>query len=70
MKSVKIGASLFLVFVVSFVPSPVMYALNNGMPISGYFRYMFFINNLANFFIYVVVDDEFLAKLKAMFHLS
>ena len=65
MKSVKIGASLALVFILSFTPG--IYGMNTGRPISGYFRYTFYINNLANFFIYLVVDDEFRAKLRAMF---
>ena len=65
MKSVKIGASLVLVFILSFTPG--IYGINYGLPISGYFRYTFHINNLANLLIYLVVDDEFRAKLRAMF---
>ena len=62
-KSVKIGLSLFLVFILSFTPS--LWATFIGK-ISGYFGYTFVINNLANFFIYMVVDEDFRGKLKAM----
>ena len=62
-KSVKIGLSLFLVFVLSFAPS--LWATFVGK-INGYFGFTFVLNNYANFFIYLVVDEEFRAKLKAM----
>ena len=65
MKSVKIGASIFIVFILSFTPG--IYVLNFGGPISGYFRYAFYINNLANFFVYLAVEEAFRVKLKAMF---
>ena len=64
MKSVKIGASLFLVFIFSF--TPLLYAVNSEGAISGYFRFTLLINNLSNFFIYLLVDEEFRAKLKEM----
>ena len=64
MKSVKIGLSLFLVFIFSFTPS--VYAILAREVMSGYFRYTNYINNLANFFIYLLVDEEFRAKLKEM----
>ena len=64
MKSVKIGISLFLVFVASFVPILCLFIF--GGPIFAHLRYAYSINNLANFFIYLVVDEEFRAKLKAM----
>ena len=64
MKSVKIGLSLFIVFILSFTPS--LYVYNFGGPISGYFRFAIYINNLANFFIYLFVDEEFRAKLRDM----
>ena len=60
----KIGLSLFLVFTLS--TTPVLYAINFGGPINGYLIHAFSINQLANFFIYLVVDEEFRAKLKAM----
>ena len=63
-KPVMIGASLFVVFMVSLLP--ILYAGAFGGPISGYFRYTYYINNLANFFIYLFVDEEFRASLKAM----
>ena len=62
MKSVKIGVSLFIIFVLSYLPA--IYAINTGYRISGYFRYTAYINNLANFFIYLMVDKEFRAKLR------
>ena len=64
MKLVKIGLSLFIVFIVSFTPG--LYVVNFGGPISGYFGFVYKINNLANFFVYLFVDEEFRAKLKAM----
>ena len=64
-KSVKIGLSLFLVFIFSYTPT--IYAIVSRRPISGYFRYTNYINNLANFFIYLLVDEEFRAKLGAIF---
>ena len=61
-KSVKIGSLLVVVFMVSFIPT--LYATFSETTISGYFRFSLFINNLANFFIYLVVDEEFRKKLK------
>ena len=63
-KSVKIGFSLFLVFMISFVMP--LYVQFSEEKASGYFVYQNYINNLANFFIYLVVDEEFRAKLRAM----
>ena len=60
-----IGASLFVIFIVSLLP--ILYAGTFGGPISGYFRYTYYINNLANFFIYLLIDEEFRAKLKEIF---
>ena len=64
MKLVKIGLSLFIVFIVSFTPG--LYVVNFGGPISGYFVFAYKINNLANFFVNLLVDEEFRAKVKAM----
>ena len=64
MKAVKIGLSLFMVFIMSF--TPILYIIFFRKPISGYFGFSFYINNLANFFIYLFVDEEFRAKLKEM----
>ena len=64
MKLVKIGLSLFIVFIVSFTPG--LYVVNFGGTISGYLRFTIMFNNVANFFVYLVVDEEFRAKLKAM----
>ena len=64
MKTVKIGVSLLLVFILSFVP--MLYAVNSDDPISGYFRFSVYVNNLANFFIYLFVDEQFRSKLRMM----
>ena len=64
MKAVKIGLSLFMVFILS--NTPFLYTVTFREPISGYFRFAIYINNLANFFIYLFVDEEFRAKLKKM----
>ena len=55
MKSVKIGSLLVVVFIVSFIPTT--YAVLSGSTINGYFRFSLCINNLANFFIYLFVDE-------------
>ena len=68
MKTVKIGLSLFVVFILSY--TPFIYVAAFGQPISGYFRFSFYLNNLANFFIYLLVDGEFRVKLYAMFTAS
>ena len=52
----KIGVSLIVVFIVCFLP---MFYVTIDAPISGYFRFTYYINNLANFFIYLAVDQEF-----------
>ena len=64
-KSVKIGLILVLVFFVSFAPT--MYAVSSGKPLNVFLRHSLSINNLANFFIYLVVDEAFRAKLKSIF---
>ena len=57
MKSVKIGASLFLLTVVTF--APLAYALGTQATISGYLSLVIYINNFANFFIYFWIDNKF-----------
>ena len=64
MKSVKIGLSLFIVYMISH--TPYKYITTFGGPISGYFKFAFYINNLANFFIYFFVDEKFGAALKTL----
>ena len=64
MKSVKIGIGLCVVFLLSF--SPALHTMTGGGFLNGYYDFAFSINNLANFFIYLVVDEEFRVKLKAM----
>ena len=65
MKTVKIGLSLFMVYLLSC--TPFLYVILFKKSISGYFRFAFYINNLANFFIYLFVDEKFRAKLRAMY---
>ena len=67
MKSVKIGLSLFVIFILTYTPFIFSFLLPSLGPISGYFRFTFYINNLANFFIYLFVDEDFRVKLRAMF---
>ena len=67
MKSVKIGLSLFLVFILSYIPPMFAFIVPSVAPIHGYFRFSFYLNHLANFFIYLFVDEEFRAKLRALF---
>ena len=64
MKLVKIGLSLFIVFIVSFTPG--LYVVKFGGTISGYLAFTSKVNNLANFFVNLLVDEEFRAKVKAM----
>ena len=64
MKTVKIGLSLFMVFILSY--TPFLYVIMFEKSISGFFRFVFYINNLANFFIYLFVDEDFRAKLRAL----
>ena len=63
-KALNISKGLFLVFMLSLTPH--IYALDTGEKISGYLYYTVDFNNLANFFVYLVVDEEFRGKLKAM----
>ena len=65
MKCVKIGTSLFVVFLLSFTPE--MFAANTNKKISGFFDYAFYINNLANFFFYLMIDGDFRRELKKLF---
>ena len=64
-KTVKIGLSLFVVFILSY--TPFIYIVTFGKLISGYFAFAFYNNNLANFLIYLFVDEEFRAKLRARY---
>ena len=64
MKSVKFGLSLLFVYVLAY--TPYLYVIVFTQPISGYFRFKFYINDMANFFIYLFVDEDFRAKLRAM----
>ena len=56
-KSVKIGASLVVVTLVTF--SPLVYAVVAETSISGYIHFVIYINNFANFFVYFWIDERF-----------
>ena len=64
LKSLKIGLSLFLAFSLSYMPA--LYTFNKFGPISGYFRYSIGLFHVANFFIYLVIDEDFRLRLKEM----
>ena len=57
MKSVKIGASLFLLTIATYAPLVFVFATETQ--ISGYMRFIIYINNFANFFIYFWIDEKF-----------
>ena len=50
-----------IVYVVSFVPSML---LLNGIVSNTLFAYLFYVNNISNFFIYLVVNKEFRKEAK------
>ena len=56
-KSVKIGASLFLVTILTY--SNLVYATITGVPYSGYLYFVIYVNNSANFFVYFWIDENF-----------
>ena len=58
-KSVKIGAGLFLVSMASF--TPLLVALNTDLVLPGHLMYFMYINNFANFFVYIWIDRKFRA---------
>ena len=57
MKSVKIGASLVVLTLATL--SPLIYAIVTKTALSGYLRFVTYINNFANFFVYFWIDKEF-----------
>ena len=57
MKSVKIGACLFLLTVATYLPSAV--GQFSGGKISEYFSFIVYINNFGNFFVYLAIDEQF-----------
>ena len=56
-KSVKIGASLFVLTLVWYLPFVLTILV--GWRISRYFFYFAYINNFANFFVYFWIDENF-----------
>ena len=62
LKSMRIGISLLIVFVISFVPSMVFDSFTGQM--DNHVKYNNSMNFIANFFIYFLVDEEFRFKLR------
>ena len=56
-KSVKIGASLFAVTMLTY--SSTVYGVITGVPVTGYIYVLIYINNFANFFVYFWIDKKF-----------
>ena len=56
-KSVKIGASLFFVTMVSY--SPIVFGTITGVPYPGYLFVVIYVNNFVNFFVYFWIDKNF-----------
>ena len=56
-KSVKIGASLFLVTIVTYLP--IVYTSVTQLHFSGYVYGTIYVNNFANFFVYFLIDEKF-----------
>ena len=67
-KSVKIGASLFLLIIATY--TPLGYAIASKTTISGYLAFVIYINNFANFFIYFWIDEKFRKAVLKDFRLS
>ena len=60
--ALKIGLSIFGSYAASFAAP--FYAVTTGSTLPGLIYYLLFINNLANFFIYLAVDVKFRDALK------
>ena len=56
-KTVKIGASLFLVTMVTY--SPIIFSIITGIAQTGYIFGIIYVNNFANFFVYFWIDEKF-----------
>ena len=61
-KSVKIGAGIFVLTVATYLPAIVGSFV--GVKVSGYWAYAVYVNNFANFFVYLWIDDEFRRSLR------
>ena len=56
-KSVKIGASLFLITIITYTPIELAYVI--GIPFFRYIEHAIYINNFINFFVYLWIDEDF-----------
>ena len=56
MKSIKIGVGLMVLTIITYLPVGIR---QSGVQVAEYFRYFVFVNNFANFFIYLAVDENF-----------
>ena len=63
MVAVKQLILIMLVYVISFLP---IIIIMNGSVTSSWIAYLMYINNVANFFIYLAVNKEFRNETKAM----
>ena len=61
----KIGLSVFLLMVFSLLPA--VYTQLSGQSLPGYFYYFAYNLNVANFFVYLLVDKQFRAEFKRVF---
>ena len=64
MKSAKIGFSLLLVMVASFIPGLLV---SFGVFKNEFLKYSFSLKHVANFFVYTYIDEDFRVKLKHVF---
>ena len=56
-KSVKIGASLFVIAMLTY--APIIFCAVTGTQCSGYTYGVIYINNFVNFFVYSWIDTNF-----------
>ena len=63
--AVKIGLSVFIVFGISFSCVIITKLTNSQLP--GQVYYIIYFNNVANFFVYLIVDAQFRNALKKLF---
>ena len=61
MVAVKQLILIMLVYVISFLP---IIIIMNGSVTSSWIAYLMYINNVANFFIYLAVNTEFRSEMK------
>ena len=58
MKAVKIGVSLLILTILSYLPPPFL-NLVLRLTVPKYVMFTFYVNNFANFFIYIWIDEKF-----------